>query len=200
MKLNKIVLLASLTALSSLSPLSLAQENAIERSLSQAEAAIDDATLTTRVKARLMDDERLNNTDIDVDSNNGVVTLKGSANTDEARDRAEELARQVEGVKEVRNQIATPSTRNTIGERSQEAADDAERVISDSWITTKVRGSLLTDSAVEGHNVGIKTVEGVVHLSGHVKSEAARERAIQVAREIKGVKEVKADELTVKGK
>lgn len=64
---------------------------------------IDDATITTRVKAQLTDDETVRARDIDVDTLDGVVTLSGRVRTDEESAQAEELAREVEGVREVQN-------------------------------------------------------------------------------------------------
>jgi osmotically-inducible protein OsmY len=44
-------------------------------------------------------------TNIDVDSDNGVVTLKGKVDTAEAKKKAEEIARKVDGVKSVKNEL-----------------------------------------------------------------------------------------------
>lgn len=64
---------------------------------------IDDATITTRVKAQLTDDDTVRARDIDVDTLDGVVTLSGRVRSEEESARAEELARAVEGVQDVEN-------------------------------------------------------------------------------------------------
>lgn len=64
---------------------------------------IDDATITSRVKARLTGDDTVRARDVDVDTLDGVVTLSGRVRTEEESARAEELAREVEGVREVQN-------------------------------------------------------------------------------------------------
>lgn len=64
---------------------------------------IDDATITTRVKAQLTDDEVVKARDVDVDTLDGVVTLSGRVESEEERERAEELARSVDGVRDVQN-------------------------------------------------------------------------------------------------
>lgn len=64
---------------------------------------IDDAGITTKVKTGLSADKDLNASRIEVDTEAGVVTLRGSAPTDAARQRASEIARNVKDVKDVKN-------------------------------------------------------------------------------------------------
>ena len=64
------------------------------------------AALTTKVKTALASDVGMRTmTNIDVDSDNGVVTLKGKVDTAEAKKKAEEIARKVNGVKSVKNEL-----------------------------------------------------------------------------------------------
>jgi hyperosmotically inducible protein len=64
------------------------------------------AALTTKVKTALASDVGLRTmTNINVDSDDGVVTLKGKVTTAEAKKRAEEVAKKVDGVKSVKNQL-----------------------------------------------------------------------------------------------
>lgn len=67
--------------------------------------SIDDANLTTAVNAQLVRDKASNFTRIDVDTNNGIVTLNGTVVSAEQRDRALEIARGVGGVKGVINNL-----------------------------------------------------------------------------------------------
>jgi osmotically-inducible protein OsmY len=66
---------------------------------------IDDATITTKVNAALAKDKDLSAIKIDVDTQNGVVTLSGPAPTATAKERASEVARSVKGVSSVNNQL-----------------------------------------------------------------------------------------------
>ena len=66
---------------------------------------IDDATLTTRVKSALDSDSNLKTLTINVDTAGGVVTLKGAADTQENRQKAEQIASSVEGVRTVKNEL-----------------------------------------------------------------------------------------------
>ena len=69
-------------------------------------ALVSDATLTTKVHTALMNQVGLNTLkNINVDSNNGVVTLKGRVDSQETRNRAAEVARRVSGVTQVKNEL-----------------------------------------------------------------------------------------------
>ncbi len=67
--------------------------------------SIDDANITTAVNAQLVRDKASNFTRIDVDTNNGIVTLNGTVVSAEQRARAEEITRKVGGVKGVINNL-----------------------------------------------------------------------------------------------
>lgn len=81
----------------------------------------------------------------------------------------------------------------TYGATAQDAMDDArdsDQPIDDTWITTKVKSSLLADSDVSGLDIEVETVNGVVTLSGEVAQQAQIEHATRIAREIEGVTDV----------
>ena len=69
-------------------------------------AAMSDAAITASVKTDILKDPDLSVLKIDVDTVNGVVTLKGVAKTADGKARAGKLAGAIKGVKEVRNQLA----------------------------------------------------------------------------------------------
>ncbi len=66
----------------------------------------------------------------------------------------------------------------------------ASVVAKDSAITAKIKGKYTSDEIVNVFNIGVRTYEGVVTLTGTVGSIAARNRAIDLARETGGVKTV----------
>jgi hyperosmotically inducible protein len=66
---------------------------------------VDDTTITTSVKAKLTADKAANFTRIDVDTTNQVVTLNGIVASADQKAKAEQLARQVGGVKSVKNNL-----------------------------------------------------------------------------------------------
>jgi osmotically-inducible protein OsmY len=67
--------------------------------------AVDDAVVTAKVKARLVDDEVTKASQINVETFKGTVRLSGSVDSEEARARATELAKNVGGVKDVKNSL-----------------------------------------------------------------------------------------------
>ena len=67
--------------------------------------AVDDAVVTAKVKARLVDDEVTKAYQINVETFKGTVQLSGSVDSEEARSRATELAKNVGGVKDVKNSL-----------------------------------------------------------------------------------------------
>jgi len=69
-------------------------------------AYVDDATITTQVKARMLSDSDVSGTSISVETLNGTVMLSGFATSTQEKATAETIARGVSGVTEVRNEIA----------------------------------------------------------------------------------------------
>ncbi len=74
--------------------------------------------------------------------------------------------------------------------RTQESTGE---YIDDAALTTKVKTALLADKQVSGLAINVETFKGTVQLSGFANSEAEREKAEKLAREVKGVKTVKND-------
>jgi hyperosmotically inducible periplasmic protein len=66
-------------------------------------------------------------------------------------------------------------------------------VIDDSWITTKVKAAFVEDPTVSALGIKVETFKGVVQLSGFANNSTEVARAAEIARGIKGVKEVKND-------
>ena len=84
-------------------------------------------------------------------------------------------------------------------DRNAAMESDSDQPINDTWITTKVKSSLLADSDVAGLDVEVETVNGEVRLSGQVDSQAQADRAVQIARDIEGVTNVESSGLSVAG-
>jgi len=82
-------------------------------------------------------------------------------------------------------------------DRSAQMDSDSDQPVNDTWITTKVKSSLLADSDVAGLDVEVETVNGEVRLSGDVESQAQIDRAVEIARDIEGVTSVESSGLTV---
>jgi len=79
--------------------------NYVENKTENAAQAIDDAAITTALKGKFVLDDELKAHDINVDTVNGVVTLTGAAPSQPAIERATTIAKTVDGVKDVQNQL-----------------------------------------------------------------------------------------------
>lgn len=79
--------------------------NTLERKADQAGQAIDDAAITTTIKGKYLADDTLKGLDISVETDQGVVMLTGSVQNDAARDLATQIAKGVDGVVNVNNEL-----------------------------------------------------------------------------------------------
>lgn len=168
--------------------------------------AIDDATITGSVKTKLLGDNRTKGFDINVDTARGVVTLTGGADSRMSRNTAGALAASATGVVRVDNQLKVLPARSearqdantaTASGEVREAMDESGDGIDDGWITTKVKSQLLADPGTKGLNITVETHANIVHLSGMAATAAARNLAISIARNTRGVKSVDASRLRI---
>jgi hyperosmotically inducible protein len=159
--------------------------------------AATDPGITTAVKSKLAADDTVKASQIDVTTREGVVTLTGNVDSEAAKQKAIELARATKGVKSVVDQISArtaegtgdaPDPNRTIGE-----------TVTDSGITMSVKTKLLEDDLVKGLAIDVDTREGIVYLTGKVRSDVEKERAIQLAKDTNGVKDVQANLTLEKG-
>lgn len=77
------------------------------------------------------------------------------------------------------------------------AASNAERVVSDSWITTKVKSEILANSVSKAFKVSVKTKRGAVALTGKLPSQDAIDLVKMIAEKVKGVKSVDVSGLVI---
>lgn len=77
-----------------------------------------------------------------------------------------------------------------IEQRAGDAVDQASAALSDASLTAKIKSKMALDDMVKALNIDVDTQGGVVTLSGLVHSAAERERAVQLARETAGVRQV----------
>jgi hyperosmotically inducible protein len=164
---------------------------ALVASLAVGCAQATDATITGAIKTKLAADGRVRASEINVDTTNGVVTLTGNVDSQEAKEAALRLARDTSGVGGVKDMISVrsgtanaeaPDPKRTLGER-----------IDDAGITMRVKSRLLDDPLVKGLQIDVDTRDSVVFLTGSVGSEAERKQAIEIARTTEGVTNVEAN-------
>lgn len=95
-------LLLALTALA----LSFGTGCAVKRDQQTVGSYIDDAAITTQIKGRFVESKAVDATSISVETLKGTVMLSGFAKNSEEKTRAEQIARDIEGVSSVKNEIA----------------------------------------------------------------------------------------------
>ncbi|MGX5218195.1 MULTISPECIES: BON domain-containing protein [Pseudomonas] len=78
---------------------------------------------------------------------------------------------------------------------ANDTMDQAGEVVTDTWITSKVKSTFLADDSLSALDIKVETNKGVVSLSGVVASDAERDLAVAKTKEINGVKDVSADGL-----
>ncbi|WP_084197606.1 BON domain-containing protein [Solimonas soli] len=76
---------------------------------------------------------------------------------------------------------------------AQTTKSEASQYVSDSAITAKVKSALLAEKGLKSTDISVETQNGVVQLSGFVVSSAQIDQAVDVAKHVKGVKDVKND-------
>ena len=121
---------------------------------------------------------------INTDVEHGVVHLKGEVDTEARKEMATELAKSVDGVKSVRNDIKVTGGEPGALERMQDTAGDAT-------LTAKVKTRLLASSNTSGLAINVSTSDDVVKLEGEVDTETERELAELIAANTSGVANVR---------
>jgi hyperosmotically inducible protein len=146
----------------------------------------------------------LNNTDISVETNDGMVTLKGTVENDAQVQRAKEIATNVDGVKMVHNDLKIGTTESTankavdetknLANKTEEGIKDtgkkAGKAINDASITAEIKLKLAGDDLTDALDINVDTQNAVVTLNGTVGSQAEADRAVQLARSVEDVKNV----------
>ncbi len=142
-----------------------------------------DLGITTKVKSVLETDRNINAAQIQVATQNKVVTLSGPVDSAASKERAVADARRVEGVVDVVNNLTVSSSVAAMPAPGAEAAADTA-------ITQAVKEKLLTQPETAAAKIDVDTHQGVVTLSGKVKTPEEKEQVIQIARATEGVQKV----------
>lgn len=78
-----------------------------------------------------------------------------------------------------------------VGCSSTPTQQSAGEAIDDGVVTAKVKAKLVDDPVTKALQINVETFKGTVQLSGFVETDEARTRALQLARDVDGVKQVK---------
>jgi len=146
-------------------------------------ASAPDSWVTMKTKISLLTTEGVSTSNLHVDTVKGVVTLHGLVPTEAEKEKAGDVARRIDGAKEVKNLLqVVPKSQRAVVKRS----DDA--------IKKGVEAAFKANHRV--HNSGIKVASvdnGVVLLSGKTKSLQTHLESVQVANAVRGVRRVSTE-------
>jgi osmotically-inducible protein OsmY len=157
------------------------------------EGATRDAWITGKIETVHTLNSHLSPFAINTDVENGVVRLTGVVESDIDRDLAAELAKGVEGVTDVNNELTVDD------ERADQAADSAGASDDDgfgAWVTdltttATIKSKLIGNEHIEGLQINVTTDDRVVTLDGTVRSDEQSDLAQEIASNTGGVAEVR---------
>jgi hyperosmotically inducible protein len=164
--------------------------NSTKSALSSAATSVKDTAtdmyITSAAKMRLLTDSETPGSDINVDTDRGVVTLFGTVPNTRAKQKAEMEARKVSGVKKVVNelQVVPSGVKKEVSQRDSQIASEAEHAVS-------------TDRSLKDADIQVQVRDGVARLTGTVPSANVKMAAVSKVKRIDGVRKVE-DDLQVK--
>jgi hyperosmotically inducible protein len=144
--------------------------------------ANSDAWLRDKVKITLLFHRSVSAGETEVDVKDGIVTLRGHAVSQAQKELTTEYARDVEGVKDVKNEMTLSKTskkKRTAGEK-----------IDDASITAQVKMALLLHRSTSALNTTVVTKRGVVTVGGKARNAAEKDLVSKLVKDINGVKGV----------
>ena len=143
---------------------------------------VTDSWLTSKTKIALFADDRVKGSEVKVETKDGVVYLRGKVDSAEAKAAADSVAKGIDGVKSVKNdlQVVAPGARKAVDAKDADIAKAVE---------TRVK----RESDLK--KVDVRADSGVVTLTGEVPTITASAKASEMARGVNGVRSVK-NELT----
>lgn len=172
---------------------------------------IDDAKIVTVVNTDLVKDKELSAMKINVDSTQGHVILRGTAPNNAAKERAEVIAKGVNGVTHVDNQLIVSNkatgydntkanmskTANNVNNSVINTANKAGDKLDDVSINTTINSGLMADNDLSAMKINVDVKNGQVWLKGSAPTTAAKNRATDIAKNVDGVTSVH-NQLTVR--
>ena len=148
-----------------------------------APAEHSDAWIGLKVKTALLFHRNVRATKTDVNVTDGIVSLSGKASNLAQKELTTEYAKDVEGVKGVKNNM-------TVAKTSAESDETVGEKIDDASITAQVKASLLSHRSTSALKTKVETTDGVVTLGGIAKNAAEKSLVTKLATDVNGVSSV----------
>ena len=142
-----------------------------------------DAWLREKVKATLLFRRNVSAYTTEVDVKGGIVTLRGDAASQAQKELTAEYAKDVEGVKEVKNEMTVSKTAEMTMARVVAKIDDAS-------ITAQIKMTLLFHRSTSALSTKVETKDSAVTMYGKASNAAEKELVTKLVNDINGVKSV----------
>jgi osmotically-inducible protein OsmY len=142
-----------------------------------------DAWITMKVKTTLLFHRNVSATGTSVYTKDGIVTLQGVASSMAQKELTTEYAKDIDNVKEVKNEMTIAKTPATPGATIGDKIDDAS-------ITAEVKTALLSHHSTSALKTSVSTTDGVVTVGGIAKNDAEKSLVTKLATDIIGVTSV----------
>jgi len=157
----------------------------------KAEVATENADtwIGRKVKLALLFHRNVSAGKTTVEVKDGIVTLKGEASSTAQKELTAEYAKDIEGVKEVKNEMTVAATPEMPERTAGKKMDDAS-------ITAQVKTALLTQRSTSSIKTKVETRDGEVTLTGIAKNAAEKALVTKLVTDIQGVTGVK-NQMTV---
>ena len=139
-----------------------------------------DTWIALKVKTALVFHRNVRATKTDVNVKDGIVTLSGEASSTAQKELTAEYAKDVDNVKEVKNEM-------TVAKNPDKPDQTIGDMIDDASITAQVKASLLSHHSTSALKTGVETTAGVVTLSGLAKNAAEKSLVTKLAEDVNGV-------------
>src|SRR5262249_9161736 len=142
-----------------------------------------DAWITAKTKLALITTDGVHATDVNVDTVNGAVTLHGKVQSVGEKEKAESVAKKIDGVQSVRNllQVVTAPQAKAVEQSDDQIKDRVQKALKDE--------PALNDSSITVQSVN----KGVVLLAGTAKTLTDHLTAVEVAATVPGVRQVNSE-------
>ncbi len=142
-----------------------------------------DGWIALKVKSALMFHRNVRASKTDVNVTDGIVSLSGEASSMAQKELTTEYAKEVQGIKEVKNQM-------TVAKPPAKPIETADETFDDASITALVRMSLLSYRSTSQVDTKVETTDGVVTLSGIAKNYSEKTLVTKIATDVNGVSSV----------
>ncbi|MCE8014636.1 BON domain-containing protein [Halomonas sp. MCCC 1A17488] len=141
-------------------------------------AQVEDESIETKIAHNLRrSDARLGDARINVDSYNGIVLLTGQVPSEELKEKANEVAREVRNVRDVHNELSVAANL------------PASQRLSDTWINTRIRTTLAADESIDTGRLRFITENATVYIMGMV-TRAEADRIVNAVADVGGIQRI----------